>query len=607
MEQYDRKDEWHVDWESLRSFCVATSPQNNDGHRVKISRSAPESGSDEDQSKIEEADDDKEMAASNMNGDNETLAILSGENETQAESPGSSVTGENETSTESTKPPENNWFTSELSDAWKTTTSNGIVLGLGQEQPETPEPTIISNVTLKNSTEEKLDDGYADEKERNGELPSSPPLEKIIYDSITEREWTSTIAEGAQIRFAKNMNGYRLDIIFNKTCDFDLRHKLFNRSDIWILERAQIGPDEVLVHLEGASIQVEVAKSIDFCARYFADFQIPESGVYRLKVLRLRTNYTAVSDHGSYPEVNYQEFLDVKLSDNLDVFAPLPCEDKEEVSGYWVSHEPSGPNGYYVENSISIKNECKHPGMFRGLPMYTNVAVHKSFKDERCARDINNYYWNRKICNPEDYNQETDHWGDVVEYNNPNITEALSPHPFGFSYPEENSWFASKRILFVGDTHVKGLADHFLSHVCKFWYLHDFDSNQTRHTVDIETDSMDPFHAHGRYVEIKFVKEEYSNYRKPIDECRKRDKNDINACPAYQQATDPEAKRIIYECFQDERSRSCDLFNRDCSGSTFAYLEAKFCQKDLTAYMKDFNYVVFNCDYILIISVIFQL
>ena len=87
----------------------------------------------------------------------------------------------------------------------------------GTRSKDSAEPTIISNVTLKNSTEEKLDDGYADEKERNGELPSSSPPEKIIYDSITEREWTSTIAEGAQIRFAKNMNGYRLDIIFNKT------------------------------------------------------------------------------------------------------------------------------------------------------------------------------------------------------------------------------------------------------------------------------------------------------------------------------------------------------------------------------------------------------
>ena len=45
------------------------------------------------------------------------------------------------------------------------------------------------------------------------------------------------------------------------------RNKLFNESDVWVMDQAKIGPDEVLVHLEGASIQVEIAKSIDFCAR----------------------------------------------------------------------------------------------------------------------------------------------------------------------------------------------------------------------------------------------------------------------------------------------------------------------------------------------------
>ena len=580
MQQYDKTDQWHTDWNTLRSFCVAASPMNSDGHRVDLSKGEqPEEVQSDETENVVESDQTQDESI--INNANTTIEATNSAEDTTIEA---ATEDSPNTDTEDT---------SELTDADQATTSNGIVLGIGEEVV-TPQPTPMAT-TMSNNTEEGESDENTDENNQDKKKNPFPPPEIHAYDSIAEREWTSTIGEGAQILFSRNMEGYRLDIIFNKTCDMGQRNKLFNESDVWVMDQAKIGPDEVLVHLEGASIQVEIAKSIDFCARYFANFQVPEPGIYRLKVLRLRTNYTAALDDGHYPEVNYQEFLDVKLSDKLDSYAPSPCIDIEEVSGYWVSHQPAGPKGYYVENSVSIKNECKHPGMFRGLPMYTNVAVHKDFQHERCARDITNYYWNRKICEPKTYTQEVDHWGDVVEYNNPNITEPLVPHPFGTSYPEENSWFASKRILFVGDFHVKGIADHFLSHVCKFWYPNDFDSNQTRHTVDIETDSLDPTHAHGRYVEIKFVKEEYSNYRKPIDECRKKNKDDINECAAYQQAKDPEAKRIIYECFQDERSRSCDLFNRDCSGSTFAYLEAKYCQKGMTAYMKDFNYVVFNC------------
>ena len=45
----------------------------------------------------------------------------------------------------------------------------------------------------------------------------------------------------------------------------------------------------------------------------------------------------------------------------------------------------------------------------------------------------------------------------------------------------------------------------------------------------------------------------------------------------------------------DAESKACDLFRRGCSGSTFAYMKAMYCQKGITRYMEGYDFVVINC------------
>jgi hypothetical protein len=151
---------------------------------------------------------------------------------------------------------------------------------------------------------------------------------------LPEREWTSTISEGAIIKSGKTNDGYRVDITFNKVCDLKYLRN-FTNEDLMIFKQEKIGPDEVLVHLEGASIQVQVAKTDDFCSNYYSIFQIPNAGIYRLKVIRLRQNYSAVMDGDFYPEITYEEFLDVKVADDMPLYAPQPC--RIDLNGYWVT------------------------------------------------------------------------------------------------------------------------------------------------------------------------------------------------------------------------------------------------------------------------------
>ena len=42
-----------------------------------------------------------------------------------------------------------------------------------------------------------------------------------------------------------------------------------------------LGPDEILMSIEGSSLQTQIALTTDFCSNYYAIFQIPISGSYR--------------------------------------------------------------------------------------------------------------------------------------------------------------------------------------------------------------------------------------------------------------------------------------------------------------------------------------
>jgi hypothetical protein len=54
-----------------------------------------------------------------------------------------------------------------------------------------------------------------------------------------------------------------------------------NWTDVRWLKSLGIGPDEIIVMLEGASLQAQLATSVDFCSHYTTTFQIPIGGTYR--------------------------------------------------------------------------------------------------------------------------------------------------------------------------------------------------------------------------------------------------------------------------------------------------------------------------------------
>ena len=115
-------------------------------------------------------------------------------------------------------------------------------------------------------------------------------------DTVDYKDFTTPIAK---VKFMHTGRGYEVSIHVNTDCNeltgSAIMRRYFNASDIDLLNSNLIGPDEIIIQFEGASLQAAVARlrSPEVCNEYHALFQVPQSGSYRLKVARLRSNWDA--------------------------------------------------------------------------------------------------------------------------------------------------------------------------------------------------------------------------------------------------------------------------------------------------------------------------
>ena len=65
----------------------------------------------------------------------------------------------------------------------------------------------------------------------------------------------------------------------DKSCNHDEYERFFkNETDLRTIFDAKLGPDEIVVQLIGASLQTQIAWSVDFC-KYYAYFQLPQQSI----------------------------------------------------------------------------------------------------------------------------------------------------------------------------------------------------------------------------------------------------------------------------------------------------------------------------------------
>lgn len=148
-----------------------------------------------------------------------------------------------------------------------------------------------------------------------------------------------------------------------------------------------------------------------------------------------------------------------------------------------------------------------------------------------------------------EYNRAKDQYGEEINEHRPNVTNTRPP--------VGTDKLSNKKILFVGDSHMRGMADLFLYHVCKFKIEH---LAWNRTYIELERTDEQP---RATYLEISMLQKSFDAYKQ--------------------------------NCVFPTDDPKCQLFDLGCTGMTFAYLGAMYCQQSIANYANRFDYVIMNC------------
>jgi len=308
------------------------------------------------------------------------------------------------------------------------------------------------------------------------EVANSAALKNIsdsrILSSSNIKDWSVTSKkEKVYVQLTKEPEGYKVSINLDKDCKMKDLYNYFDVDQVSFFKQNGIGPDEIIVQLEGNTLQTKIALIEDpaRCENYYAIFQNPISGNYRLKIFRLRSNFAAILELNDHPDPLYDLFLDESIIGTLERYTPEPCD--ESIQGYWTSE-----NDRLVKKTIKVRQKCEKSKngqqRYRGLPITTNVIISDDVNTEHCANDIDKFLWNDKICKS-GYNPDKDSKGEKLYEN---------------VRRKDKSPFVGQRILFIGDSHMRGLVQMFIYSYCEW----DPDSLQDKHPdADIPKDDWD--------------------------------------------------------------------------------------------------------------------
>lgn len=230
-------------------------------------------------------------------------------------------------------------------------------------------------------------------------------------------------------------------------------------------------------------------------------------------------------------------------------YTPDPCPDG--IEGYWVSTDEHIKN---VPTYINQKCTGNSADARRDIPgLSTYVELSSDFSRNHCSNDVEYYNWNSKICLGGVYDEE----GDVVDIRSEDMVNVNIR-------PEDKS-MRHKRILFIGDSHMRGLAAMFLYWTCGYEYepMNENNINQgdTKRVGDKDI----------QYFERTLSKLDHWKY------AQKMEKEEGRQCSLF-----PDAK-------------VCNLFSLACTDTTVAFLAIHDCNIDGAKFFKSFDYVVVNC------------
>ena len=141
--------------------------------------------------------------------------------------------------------------------------------------------------------------------------------------------------------------GYVVQLQFDNDCKVKEKYEFFDNTIAALLESNGIAPDEVVVQLEGPSIQAKVATltSKDTCNEY-AYICVPRWCI-QIEDNRLHRNYMGSRDDLSkVAKIDDGNLVDEEIKDTLDSYMPNPCDSR--TSGYWVRRRTGMCRGRFI-------------------------------------------------------------------------------------------------------------------------------------------------------------------------------------------------------------------------------------------------------------------
>jgi hypothetical protein len=220
--------------------------------------------------------------------------------------------------------------------------------------------------------------------------------------------------------------------------------KISSDAETTALVHKHVGPDELLVFVEGPTLQAFVA-NYRGCNVYGSHFEIAVAGRYRMKVVHFRGNYSAFNESNeNTPETLYDVLLDTSVYlDRAVRTVAKTASASPGCTGHWIAKEPEQS---LFNQSMYIYEDLQRK-FIRGLPLHTWVKLSPSApihevdgKKHTCVDDTNSYDWLTPNC--------TDPKSDVI-----------SPVTAG-------QLLVGKNILFIGDSHSRTLMTHFIRWAC---------------------------------------------------------------------------------------------------------------------------------------------
>jgi hypothetical protein len=248
---------------------------------------------------------------------------------------------------------------------------------------------------------------------------------------------TSIGGESVKIRLGKNSLHHFVTVEFIRTsCTPFNDLKISESNETTLTVHKQLGPDELLLFIEGPSMQTLIPY-YKGCNSYISKFEIPLAGQYRFKLVSLRSEYAAFNEsNGECPQILYNVLLDTAIYLEMTMPSNLSC------TGYWIHKTP---------NFSLLENKTYHyeaRGLLRSLPMTTWTSISdKSVtrivgdKTESCADNNINYEWKALNCSSQ--------------------KERI------LNYTEAAKILSHKRILLIGDSHVRTFTKALINWACK--------------------------------------------------------------------------------------------------------------------------------------------